>query len=1015
MVDHISRKISILLALLAISLVALQALGFRMGLDLEGGTRLVYSIDLDRALAEGHITQEQYDNPDQLKAELIGIWTTRIDPQGVKGATVRTEGKDRIVIELPGSATAARKEISAGLMSAMGVDDVALYLDPGEDRNPDLATQKSERDRITREREKFLAEFPASGGVIDIDGERVRYGKRVGNMLQRLDRGLESTQPAAHEKGATVQLKASDPWRQLIENTGSMAFMIEATNQDLVDPVNRALSSDLQKERTAVQTWIDENPGLEIREYNTLLATSEGPKSRLRWYPMVTDNPEAQLKDLIQPLIIEEDPAWRFDGTHFPTFYPSQDNLGLPAVGFTPTAEKQVAFGDFTEEHKNERMAIVINDEIVTFPEIHGRLGNGGVIEGGAGGFTSEEVNDLVRVLRSGSLVIRPDFEAQETVGASLGSDYVQRGYASATLGLVLVLVFMLVYYRKLGVIAGVSLVFNLVLLLGAMAFIRATLTLPGVAGIILTVGMAVDANILIYERIREEALRGRKPLQSARDGFGNAVSTIVDANVTTLITGLILYKVGSGPVRGFATTLCIGIITSMISALMLTRVLVHFALEKGVDSWSMMRLVTDTKIRFMDISKKTVWASLLCMVGGVGLFATVPSDIALGIEFSGGTTMTIRTESPMSVDAVRDMLDPAKNDRIAKRTLFTDSVTVKAIKSTGQGEDTYLGFRIESKGKESDQTTIRQDVMDYLAPILQKGPVEASVVDTAATGRLYFEFPHDTAEIAASLLRSGVKDAQVAAIEGSNNVYSFEGTLAAPKNANALMTDIEATFDAQKDASGGNFSLSSPVSSLDSVGAQMVEELRDNALLAILLSLFAAVMYIRVRFAEYSYGFAAVIALVHDVFIALGALAVMMYTGWIQAEINLAMIAAFLTIIGYSLNDTIVVFDRIRENLPRMKGDMATVFDRSINQTLSRTLLTSLTTLISVALLFLFNVGTGNVIEGFSFALLIGVIVGTYSSMFIATPALLWLEKRRLASLSHEEPHRKEVATSTK
>ncbi|MDF1729609.1 MAG: protein translocase subunit SecD, partial [Sulfitobacter sp.] len=338
--------------------------------------------------------------------------------------------------------------------------------------------------------------------------------------------------------------------------------------------------------------WLLENPGSEIREYNTLLRDSrEGPVTRLRWYPNSTDDPTIELKDLLAPLIIEEDPAWRFDGTHFPTFFPSQDQLGLPAVGFTPTPEKQSSFGDYTEEHKNQQMAIVINGEIVTFPNINGRLGNGGVIEGGRGGFTSEEVNDLVRVLRSGSLVIRPDFEAQETVGASLGSNYVKRGFTSATLGLVLVLIFMLVYYRRLGVIAGASLVFNLALLLGAMAFIRATLTLPGVAGIILTVGMAVDANILIYERIREEALRGRKPMQSAKDGFKNAVSTIVDANVTTLITGLILYKVGSGPVRGFATTLCIGIVTSMISALMLTRVLVHFTLEKGVDRWNMMRL----------------------------------------------------------------------------------------------------------------------------------------------------------------------------------------------------------------------------------------------------------------------------------------------------------------------------------------------------------------------------------------------------------------------------------------
>ncbi len=1013
MVDHISRKISILLTLLAISLIALSALGFRMGLDLEGGTRLVYSIDFDRALTEGSITKEQYDNPDQLKAELIKIWTKRIDPQGVKGARVRTEGSNRIVIELPGSATAARGKVSSSLQSAVSPEDVALYLDLGPELDPTTAANDAVRDRILLERDKFLAGFPASGGLIDIAGERIRYGKRVGNMLRSLERGLDGTQALAHETGNTVLLKASDPWRQLIENTGSMQFMIAANDEDLAYAENPALSTDLNTERAAMEAWIDENPDVEIREYNSELGLKDGPRSRLRWFPMTTDDPTADLKTLLRALIIEKDVDWRFDGTHFPTFFPSQDRLGLPAVGFTPKAEKQGAFGDFTEKHKGQDMAIVINDEIVTMPTIKGRLGNGGIINGGRGGFTNKEVNDLVSVLRSGSLVIRPDFEAQETVGASLGSNYVKRGFTSAVLGLILVLIFMLVYYRRLGVIAGISLVFNLALLLGAMAFIRATLTLPGVAGIILTVGMAVDANILIYERIREEALRGRKPMQSAKDGFANAVSTIVDANVTTLITGLILYKVGSGPVRGFATTLCIGIITSMISALMLTRVLVHFSLEKGVERWNMMRLVTETKIKFMSLAKKTSVVSVVLILMGLGLFASMEPTKVYTIDFVGGTTMTIRTEEPQTVDAIRDLLTPTKNELIAKANVFTDSVAVKAIKSTSSnnGDDKFSGFRIESKNKDTDQTSIRQDVMDYLVTVLQKGPVEATVDGNNASGRLYFEFPEDTTEVAAALGTMGLADAKLALVEGSKATYTFEGRLVTTKSANALMTDIESTFGSQE---SGDFSLSSPISSLDAVGAQMVQELRDNALLAILLSLFAAVMYIRVRFAEYSYGFAAVVALLHDVFIALGAISVMLYTGWIRAEISMAMIAAFLTIIGYSLNDTIVVFDRIRENLPRMKGDMGSIFDRSINQTLSRTLLTSITTLISVTLLFFFNVGTGNVIEGFAFALLIGVIVGTYSSMFIATPTLLFLEKRRLAALENE-PQAKDATPATK
>ncbi|HRV82586.1 MAG TPA: protein translocase subunit SecF, partial [Planctomycetota bacterium] len=240
---------------------------------------------------------------------------------------------------------------------------------------------------------------------------------------------------------------------------------------------------------------------------------------------------------------------------------------------------------------------------------------------------------------------------------------------------------------------------------------------------------------------------------------------------------------------------------------------------------------------------------------------------------------------------------------------------------------------------------------------------------------------------------------------------YTFQGRVARGKAANLVELDIQTGLDGLADRDKQLFTLTSPISELSSVGAQVVEELRDKAVLAIILSLFAAVMYIRVRFTEYSYGFAAVVALVHDVSLTLGAIGVMVWTGWVRVEIDLSMIAAFLTIIGYSLNDTIVVFDRVRENLPRMKGDMPSIVNRSLNQTLSRTTLTSLTTLFTVTLLFIFNVGTGNVIEGFSFAMFVGIMVGTYSSLFIASPALVWLETRRRKGLESHTGHESETA----
>ncbi|MEZ6020450.1 MAG: protein translocase subunit SecD [Planctomycetota bacterium] len=998
MLDHISRKVTFLFVLLAVAVLALWSMGFRMGLDLQGGTRLEYSIDFERALKEGAITQAQFQTKDQLINELIGVWTERVDPTGVKGVTIRPEGANRVVIELPGSASATRREVSQPLGSEVGAGDVALYL--AEPTDIELPADPNKR--IAR-LEEYYRDFPSAGGHIEIDGEQMRYGKRVGNMLRSLERGGE-TPAAAHAAGAKVTLKASDPWRQLIENTGEMHFYIEAGNQDFIPEGGVRPSTDLETQKARVLDWIQRNPNAPIRDFNAELASDPNPDlNRLRWYPMATKDPNAQFEDLLRAVIEDRDPNYRFSGTDFPNFYPSQDNLGLPAVGFASVPERANDFGDFTEEHEGDQMAIVINDEIITFPVINSRLQGGGIIEGGPGGFTATEVNDLIRVMRSGSLRIRPDFEAQETVGATLGSDYVRRGFLSAIAGLVVVLLFMAMYYRRLGVLAGVSLLFNLVILMGAMAFMQATLTLPGVAGIILTVGMAVDANILIYERIREEQLKGRKPLQSARDGFKNATSTIVDANLTTLITGLILYKVGTGPVRGFATTLCVGIVTSMISVLVLTRVLVHLALERGVENWSMMRWVTESKIDFVGKAKGFITASTLLVIGSLVLFGMQPTIKSMGIEFTGGISGIANLENAMTPDAMRGMFDPGKNENLKVATTLTKTIQIKPILASSSG-DGYLAYRFEAKSKERNDS-MRSEVQNILAPVLQRGPVEVSVTEGTATGTLYFDASHPVADIEAALAKScNISEPKVTATEGKKTIYGFTGQVLGTKTSSDVSLDIQAGLDALRDQEGSLLSLSSPIPELNAVGATVVGEMRDKALLAVVLSLFAAVMYIRVRFAEYSYGFAAVIALVHDVSMTLGALAIMTMTGWVRAEIDLAMIAALLTIIGYSLNDTIVVFDRVRENLPRMKGDLSSIINTSINQTLSRTLLTSGTTLFSVVLLFVFNVGTNNVVEGFSFAMFIGIVVGTYSSIYIASPALVWLETRRLRKLEAEQ-----------
>ena len=1005
MVENLSQKIALILSLVALSIFSLAWQGFRFGLDLEGGTRLAYSLDLEEALDRRQITPEEYANPTKVWNDIRTILLQRLDPTGVREPSIRLEGNQRFVIELPGSASGAPPNVSIPLAEVIAADARSLTLSCTDEE---------------------AQQFPARGARIQIGTETIRYARRMGTRLEGLERNYgNETLAIDHQSGVPVKLAALDPWRDKIENIGSMQFLMQAKPADLAG-TGTDLTSELEKAKAWANDEVNEN--LSLEEFNKTL----GEGSRLRFYPLVPKDKQGTVDlsvkrgDTLQALVLEEEEIYRFTGNEVQRVFYSQDQWGKPAVSFEMKASEGGRFGDFTENHIDEKMAIVINDEIATMPVIEDRLPGSSII---SGHFTIDEANDLVTVLRSGSLPLKPRFEGQETVGATLGDTYVKRGFLGIGLGLGLVLIFMMFYYRRLGMFAALSLVVNLVLLTGALAFLQATLTLPGVAGILLTVGMAVDANILIYERIREEADRGRKPLQSAKDGFAHALSTIVDANLTTLITGLILYRFGTGPVRGFATTLSIGILTSMFSALVVTRVLVHMQLEKGIDRFSMARLVNQTKIAFMANAKPAMTASLVIILGGLAFFVSLDDEEKLGIDFLGGMTMTVSLAESTGTETVKGWINGIDG-------VIGDSAEVKPIRNSADG-DGYTRFRITAKGsqigieeeiaeaqraddgQDSDGAQLgigntnaldefRKKVGEALDGKLAPGPIEELVVGGgSATGLLYLDHDHDPSEVAAALTKIGVTGATIEDREEvGEKVVHFSGTVAATENATDLKQAITENLSATEDSSGRAITLDTPIDEVNAVGAQVVAELRDNAIVAVLLSLFAAVMYIRVRFAEYSFGFAAVAALTHDVLITLGALAVAdAFIPFIDTEINLPMIAAFLTIIGYSLNDTIVVFDRVRENLPRMKGSLAEIIDTSINQCLSRTLLTSVTTMISITLLLVFNIGTGNVIEGFAFALLIGVVVGTYSSMFIASPVLLWLETRRQANLGDDDP----------
>ena len=972
MVENIGRKLTLIAVLLttALTLVLLPDKPLRMGLDLQGGTRLVYSLDFSAAIAEGRISPDE--NEQELMQQTMRIIRNRIDPNGVLEPIIRQEG-DNIVIELPGAPEFADELILSALAKSMEAGDTLLTLEASSAKD-----------------------FPTGEGIVRVGTERMSFERREGDVLLNLGR---TGTPTAHPVGERVELLSTDKIQSLIANLGELRFLILAESSDLA-----AFGTDETTEHQRFEAWREKNPDRRVSDFNEVAYGDGGPNRAIWWFARMVPTDDGKVEGAPAMVLRPKGPDDTFVGDDLDSVSQSRDGLGYPAVAFEFKAARKGDFTRFTGPaskggNQGRQMAIVLNRRIEVAPVIKSPLPGGGIIEGR---YTTDEVKAMITVLRSGSLPIALKLENDERVGPTLGADYVRRGQWGGGLALLSVVVFMVLYYRRLGIYSAISLGATLLMLMGGMVFTQQTLTLPGIAGIILTVGMAVDANILIFDRIREEMDKGRNVMQAAKNGFDQAMSAIVDANVTTLITAIALYKFGTGPVRGFAVTLSMGVLTSMFSALVITRVLVALQLEKGQRKFHMGTWLVTANYRFLAKAKLAMTGSGIVIVAGLALFFNIDANDKLGLDFLGGTSARVRLESPEPSNVVRDLLTSGG----------LAGAQVKPIESSAVGDGAYGTYEITIKGRDrgsqGDLASFEKDLAIALGDVMQRGPV---TLDPSGTFELYFETVHPLADVLAGLDGEGLADVQVTA--RADHPTRFDGSATFP-GAKPEITLLLDAFEDAEDQNGHAFVWSKPVPELTGVSAQVVGELRDKAILAMLVSLFAIVMYIRVRFYEYSYGFAAVAALVHDVLITLGVIAVGIKTGLVAIEINLPLIAAFLTIIGYSLNDTIVLFDRVRENLPRMgKATLAEILDRSINQTLSRTILTSLTTLMAVTILLAFNYGTGNVLEGFGFAMMIGVIVGTYSSVYIAAPVLVYFENRRMKKGGQELSNAASTSTS--
>jgi SecD/SecF fusion protein len=561
-------------------------------------------------------------------------------------------------------------------------------------------------------------------------------------------------------------------------------------------------------------------------------------------------------------------------------------------VDMSMNPEGSKIWARMTRENIGRCLAVVLDGYVRSYPRVSTEISGGNTEI--TGDFTIEEADDLANILKSGKMPAPARIISDTIVGPTLGKEAINSGFTSFLIAFTLVLVFMVFYYSKsAGTIANIALLTNVFLLFGVLASLNAVLTLPGIAGIVLTMGMAVDANVLIYERIREELRAGKGTKLAVADGYKHAYSAIIDSNVTTILTGIVLYIFGSGPIKGFATTLVIGILTSLFTAIFITRIIYDSLLKRNKDLTFSIKITAEvfkhTKIDFIGMRKYFyVVSGVILLAGVVSLFVR---GLNPGIDFTGGRTFVVRFDKPVTTEEIASKLTSTFGD-LPQVVTFGEQNQVKITTK----------YRINETG-----------------------------VDDAVDATLY----------------EGLKDV----IGGNVTKEEF---------------------------------LSKYRVSSETVGPVVAADLKINAFFAVGVSLIFMFLYIFMRFRYWQYGFGAVMSLVHDVLLVMGVYSIFWGIMPFSMEIDQAFIAAILTVIGFSINDTVIVFDRLREYIPLYrKRPMKEVLNLAINSTLSRTINTTLTVILTIVAMFIFG---GAVIRGFMFALLVGIGTGVYSSVFVAT-----------------------------
>lgn len=1039
-VDYSGRMVTVLIPVLLALLIIGSKWPPKFGVDLRGGINMVGSLNLE-ALGDNE------GGPLPQAKDIIPNLVQRVNPSGTKEIMIRALGADKIEVTIPSTNLQDADNIWKRLVEAGKLEF-----------------------RIVAEAQKNAAEFDLARKLA-ADGSRKREVKNIEGETVAKWTSIASIVPPQNDPTRLMPLKQVPSANNLVRDKSTGRII----NYQQFSGV---LTGDMDEAAANLSVWCNRN---NIRTLQILML--EPPKDKA------------------------------VNGIHLSSVSNGTDDKGRGCVYFKTTSAGTSMMGSFTAINKNRPMGIVVDDQLHSAPNINEAIyGNGQI----TGQFTPEEVEELVIKLKSGKLEVALNKApiSKDFIESTLGQELKEKGIWAITVSLIGVLIFMMFYYRFAGFVATAALLLNLVLILALIMAINQPLTLTGLAGLVLTVGMSVDANVLIFERIREELDRGAALRMAIRNGFDKATTTIVDANVTTLITAIVLYVIGTEQIKGFSVTLILGILMSMFTAIFCSRLIFDIAERKRyLTKLNMTRLLSKSKMNFLNkVSLTGVMSAALIVAGLFSIFHF--GSRLLNHDLRGGSTVRMVFNDAQDVEAIRDKLEDAEivhneekidfsvtgfisdkpelQDRVFKvdsslpaweggeverfeqldellsrlfkdelqlhhvdvgnvsapasetdnssvqpkqrlrlnieqlqrqgaqwsaapaAIMFPTATSAFLLQDDGEAKDTAEEKKPEEVETDSDPGQLDLDSLDADS-IPEDKPVtpQASPADLAepeapaqgeqkVTTELTFNQPI-TGKTVRSLLVDASKDVELDLEEtqitvDSPDVQPDESALSTLSKTWNVTMDVQRKADASQIINqwADNFNTMPYFPTTSKVGGQIARKTQLQALGAIAASLVGIIAYIWIRFQNIAFGLAAVIALIHDVLIVLGAIAISHWLagslGFLKIDefkISLEIVAALLTVIGYSLNDTIVVFDRIREVRGKRTEITADMINDSISQTLSRTILTSLTTFIVVFILYWFG---GDAIHGFAFALVIGVIVGTYSSIFIASPSLLWL-----------------------